>query len=457
MDKSSYRVILRLSVRAGRAVSGPPLGPTLGQYGIPIGPFCDSFNDKTVLLKESFPLMVKLGLCWDGSYDYYIYMPRTTLFFKTLLEKGKGSVLPPEVPKYSYFLQYLVLHVSLPNEKATLVSLKINSIFKMLEKEKIDVRREYYSEFKSGSFKSVTPELLFESVALFSLRELEINGVSSSFFELRDYFLLEYYPFFLFINYLDVLAFAHNEESVGDISHDESDAEDPEDPDIRDAFQETLDLGDLEENNSLISSGYAVDLYRRFVFPYENTDQEAEIVLFPYACFFDDAVSQIEEEVPVSLLCSVGNMFSIDQGMLEACAFTGFCFSSYLVSLCSTTIENPLFSTGFSFFDISGSELRDASLVMGWVNFEEDFCTFEFSVYLSSLFTCLRSYYTDYDFRNVLRYSAAFRQIGCHTKEQGIVMTSLEDTEEQCEKSIHLRQMYYAQKNVNNICSLPLF
>ena len=41
--------IVNLQLRAGKALSGPPLGPILGQCGIPAAPFCTLFNERTSL------------------------------------------------------------------------------------------------------------------------------------------------------------------------------------------------------------------------------------------------------------------------------------------------------------------------------------------------------------------------------------------------------------------------
>ncbi|NP_001088909.1 mitochondrial ribosomal protein L11 L homeolog [Xenopus laevis] len=91
VKKANVAGEIRALVRAGQAAPGPPLGPILGQRGIPIGQFCKEFNDKTKDIKEGIPLPVKIFVKPDRTYDLKIGQPPVSYFLKAAAGIEKGA------------------------------------------------------------------------------------------------------------------------------------------------------------------------------------------------------------------------------------------------------------------------------------------------------------------------------------------------------------------------------
>ena len=80
--KSPLKAVIFLKIKANSAVAGPPIGATLGQYGIPAGLFCKMFNDRTSHINTDILLNISLFLTVGGEYKFHINLPTTSFFFK---------------------------------------------------------------------------------------------------------------------------------------------------------------------------------------------------------------------------------------------------------------------------------------------------------------------------------------------------------------------------------------
>ncbi|MBL8015207.1 MAG: 50S ribosomal protein L11 [Candidatus Doudnabacteria bacterium] len=91
--KKELKALLTLQIPAGKATPAPPLGPILGQNGVPIPKFCEEFNAAT-RDKGSDVLPVKLSVFTDGSFTFIVKQPTVVSMIKKAANVEKGSGHP---------------------------------------------------------------------------------------------------------------------------------------------------------------------------------------------------------------------------------------------------------------------------------------------------------------------------------------------------------------------------
>tara|TARA_B100000945_G_scaffold62709_1_gene46724 strand:+ start:916 stop:1338 length:423 start_codon:yes stop_codon:yes gene_type:complete len=94
--------IIKLQVPGGKANPAPPVGPALGQHGINIMDFCNSFNDKT---KENMGTIipVEITVYEDRSFTFVTKSPPAAVLLKKAanIKKGSGEPNKEKVGKIS--------------------------------------------------------------------------------------------------------------------------------------------------------------------------------------------------------------------------------------------------------------------------------------------------------------------------------------------------------------------
>ena len=63
---------IKLQVPAGAASPSPPVGPALGQHGLPLMDFCNAFNARTKEIEPGMPCPVVITVYEDKSCDFVI-------------------------------------------------------------------------------------------------------------------------------------------------------------------------------------------------------------------------------------------------------------------------------------------------------------------------------------------------------------------------------------------------
>ncbi len=84
---------IKLQIQGGKATPAPPVGPALGQQGINIMEFCQSFN-KATGGKEDTLIPVVISVYRDKSFDFVMKSPPAS----ALLKRAAGIVKASGVP-----------------------------------------------------------------------------------------------------------------------------------------------------------------------------------------------------------------------------------------------------------------------------------------------------------------------------------------------------------------------
>lgn len=87
------KAIVRLALTAGKATPAPPVGPALGQHGVPLMDFCKEFNARTSSMGDAI-VPVILTVYEDRSFEFITKTPLTSYLIKKALDIKSGSATP---------------------------------------------------------------------------------------------------------------------------------------------------------------------------------------------------------------------------------------------------------------------------------------------------------------------------------------------------------------------------
>lgn len=87
------KTIIKLNLPAGEATPAPPVGPALGQHGVPIMEFIKEYNARTAKMKgQVIPAVITVYE--DRSFDFITKLPPVADLIKKKLNLQKGSGKP---------------------------------------------------------------------------------------------------------------------------------------------------------------------------------------------------------------------------------------------------------------------------------------------------------------------------------------------------------------------------
>jgi len=87
------KTVIKLNLPAGEATPAPPVGPALGQHGVPIMDFIKEYNARTAKLKGQI-IPAVITVYEDRTFTFVTKLPPVSEMIKKALKLQKGSGKP---------------------------------------------------------------------------------------------------------------------------------------------------------------------------------------------------------------------------------------------------------------------------------------------------------------------------------------------------------------------------
>ena len=94
MASKKVKTIVKVNLPAGEATPAAPLGPLLGQHGVPIMDFVRAYNEKSAPFKGNIVPAV-ITIYEDRSFDFELKLAPVSEMIKKKLGLSKGSGATP--------------------------------------------------------------------------------------------------------------------------------------------------------------------------------------------------------------------------------------------------------------------------------------------------------------------------------------------------------------------------
>ena len=93
MAKKEVVAKIKLQIPGGQATPAPPVGPALGQHGIPIQDFISQFNERTKN-ENGMIIPVEIAVYFDRSFSFECKSPPASVLLKLAAGVAQGSSIP---------------------------------------------------------------------------------------------------------------------------------------------------------------------------------------------------------------------------------------------------------------------------------------------------------------------------------------------------------------------------
>lgn len=90
MASKKVKTIVKLNLKAGEATPAPPVGPALGQHGLPIMEFVKAYNERTAQLKGQI-IPAVITVYEDRTFAFITKLPPVSEMIKKKISLDKGT------------------------------------------------------------------------------------------------------------------------------------------------------------------------------------------------------------------------------------------------------------------------------------------------------------------------------------------------------------------------------
>lgn len=93
MATKKVKTTITLQLKAAEATAAPPVGPALGQHGLPIMEFVKAYNEKTAKMKGDI-IPAVITVYEDRTFSFITKLPPVSAMIKKMLGIDKGAGKP---------------------------------------------------------------------------------------------------------------------------------------------------------------------------------------------------------------------------------------------------------------------------------------------------------------------------------------------------------------------------
>jgi ribosomal protein L11 len=128
----NLKSLIKLNIFSKSASSKEPVGPVLGQFGIPIVDFCKKFNNFTEKFEDNILLKVIIFNFGNQKYDFIVKFPEIFFFIKKVQHlnvKLPGHIIKNNICYITPYILYELLYYLNKNKELELTF----SLFKKIQ------------------------------------------------------------------------------------------------------------------------------------------------------------------------------------------------------------------------------------------------------------------------------------------------------------------------------------